>query len=185
MFNRIPVGVDMPNLWDNMADAPRQSELNPLTNPTLERNLGRWAEVYFGNPPGKRERAVNALLEEIRRETSAGQPIRPYEEIKKETSGGQPVRPYEEIRRETSGGQPVRPYFARAKEFQEVVCSTCQHKNTLRYNFCGRCGAALNLVPSGKNTNTTFDTIPVEASAAQSERDVQWLRDKSLRITDA
>ena len=153
MFNRIPVGVDMPNLWDNMPDTPRQLELNPLTNPTLERNLGRWAQVYFSNPPGKRERAVSTLLEEIRRETS--------------------------------GGQSVRPYFARANGFQEVVCSTCLHKNTLRYNFCGRCGAALNPVPSGKNTNTTFDTIPVEESAARSERDVQWLRDKSLRITDA
>src|ERR1700704_2659256 len=101
-----------------MAEAPRtQSELNPLTNPTLERNLGRWAQVYFGNPPGKRERAVSALLEEIRRETSAGQPVRSSEETR-------------ETRRETSGGQPARPYFARATQFEEVVCSTCQHKNT-------------------------------------------------------
>ena len=183
MFNRIPVGVDMPNLWDNMADAPRQSELNPLTNPTLERNLGRWAEVYFGNPPGKRERAVNALLEEIRRETSAGQPIRPYEEIKKETSGGQPVRPYEEIKKETSGGQPVRPYFARAKEFQEVVCSTCQHKNTQHYKFCGRCGAALNPISFGKDT--TFERIPVAESTTQFDRDMQRLRNKSLSTDPA
>jgi hypothetical protein len=156
----------VPNLWDNMADAPRtQSELNPLTNPTLERNLGRWAQVYFGNPPGKRERAVNALLEEIRRETSAGQP----------------VRPSEEIRRETPGGQPVRPYFARGTQFQEVVCSTCQYKNTQHYKFCGRCGAALNAAPSGKNT--TFETTPVAESGAQFARNVQWLRYRSLSNT--
>ncbi len=60
----------MPDLWDKTPDAPRQSELNPLTNPVLERNLVRWAEVYFSSPPGKREQAVNKLLEEIKREAS-------------------------------------------------------------------------------------------------------------------
>ena len=51
-------------------DAPPQSELNPLTNPILERNLVRWAQVYFSSPPGKREQAVNKLLEEIKREVA-------------------------------------------------------------------------------------------------------------------
>ena len=60
----------MPDLWDKTPDAPLQSELNPLTNPVLERNLVRWAEVYFSSPPGKREQAVNKLLEEIKREAS-------------------------------------------------------------------------------------------------------------------
>jgi hypothetical protein len=60
----------VPDLWDRMPDAPIQSELNPLTNPVLERNLVRWAQVYFSSPPGKREQAVNKLLEEIKREAS-------------------------------------------------------------------------------------------------------------------
>ncbi len=60
----------MPNLWDKTPDMPLQAELNPLTNPALERNLGRWAQVYFSNPPGKREQAVSKLVEEIKRETS-------------------------------------------------------------------------------------------------------------------
>ena len=59
----------MPNLWDRTPDTSLQSELNPLTNPALERNLGRWAQVYFNNPPGKREQAVSKLLQEIKRES--------------------------------------------------------------------------------------------------------------------
>ncbi len=40
-------------------------ELNPLQNPTLGRNLGRWAQVYFTSPPEKREQAVVELLREL------------------------------------------------------------------------------------------------------------------------
>ncbi len=67
----------MPNLWDRTPEAP-SPELNPLTNPVLEQNLGRWAKVYFSTPPAKREQAVNNLLEEIKRESGAAQPSRPY-----------------------------------------------------------------------------------------------------------
>jgi len=41
-------------------------ELNPLLNPLLGANMGRWAEVYFTNPPEKREQAVAELLRELR-----------------------------------------------------------------------------------------------------------------------
>ena len=40
-------------------------ELNPLLNPVLGQNMGRWAEVYFTNPPEKREQAVLELLREL------------------------------------------------------------------------------------------------------------------------
>lgn len=46
-------------------DQTSSSELNPLQNPTLGRNLGRWAQVYFTNPPEKREQAVVDLLREL------------------------------------------------------------------------------------------------------------------------
>jgi TPR repeat protein len=46
-------------------DPTSSSELNPLQNPTLGRNLGRWAQVYFTNPPEKREQAVVELLREL------------------------------------------------------------------------------------------------------------------------
>jgi hypothetical protein len=46
-------------------DQTSSSELNPLQNPTLGRNLGRWAQVYFTNPPERREQAVVDLLREL------------------------------------------------------------------------------------------------------------------------
>ena len=58
----------MTNFGNNTSDPRDQtssSELNPLQNPTLGRNLGRWAQVYFTNPPEKREQAVVELLREL------------------------------------------------------------------------------------------------------------------------
>ena len=59
----------------NNASDPRDqtssSELNPLQNPTLGRNLGRWAQVYFTNPPEKREQAVVELLRELEKGTAS------------------------------------------------------------------------------------------------------------------
>lgn len=49
------------------------SELNPLLNPLLNGNLQRWAQVYFGNPPEKRDAAVNQLLRELRGELHANE----------------------------------------------------------------------------------------------------------------
>src|SRR3977135_1497480 len=46
-------------------DQTSSSELNPLQNPILGKNLGRWAQVYFTNPPEKREQAVVELLREL------------------------------------------------------------------------------------------------------------------------
>ena len=63
----------MANLWDDKPGGPSQAELNPLMNPLLERNLGRWARVYFSHPPGKREQAVSKLLDEIKREIARDQ----------------------------------------------------------------------------------------------------------------
>ena len=46
-------------------------ELNPLLNPLLGAHMGRWAEVYFTNPPEKREEAVTELLRELESGSSA------------------------------------------------------------------------------------------------------------------
>src|ERR1700739_70417 len=48
------------------ADSLPKSDLNPLINPVLGRNLGRWAQVYFTSPPEKREEAVGELLRELK-----------------------------------------------------------------------------------------------------------------------
>jgi Sel1 repeat-containing protein len=53
---------------------PRE-ELNPLVNPLLGQNLGRWAEVYFTAAPDKREEAVQELLRQLQAENPNDDPI--------------------------------------------------------------------------------------------------------------
>ena len=112
--------MHVPNLQDKLSEPPFPSELNPLTNPALERNLGRWAQVYFSNPPAKRQQAVSKLLEEIQRE-----------------SGAEPAE------------KAVRPYFARDLKFQSALCSACQHQNPPGHKFCSRCGQVLQPSQTG------------------------------------
>lgn len=141
----------MPNLWDKMPDGPPQAELNPLTNPTLEQNLGRWAKIYFSTPPAKRERAVSNLLEELKKE-----------------QGGAPA------------SQAARPYFARNTRFQDAACSACHHQNPPGHKFCSRCGVALNPAESGPGDGNVDSAAPSQAPPARPQNDVQWLRDTAF-----
>ena len=43
-------------------------ELNPMLNPLLAQNMGRWAEVYFTHPPEEREQAVQELVTQLEQE---------------------------------------------------------------------------------------------------------------------
>ena len=145
----------MPNLREKLPEPPAPSELNPLTNPALERNLGRWAQVYFSNPPAKRQQAVSKLLEEIERETG--------------------VDPAD---------KPIRPYFARDEKFQSAICSACQHQNPPGHKFCSRCGQALNPVQPGSTDNQGAAVVGKAVPPPRSENDVQWLRDRAFTGLD-
>jgi hypothetical protein len=105
----------VPNLWENTTEAASAPDLNPLTNPVLERNLGRWAKVYFSTPPANREQAVISLLEELKRESGSG-----------------------------PDAGPARQYFARQPKFQSAVCAICQRQNPPGHKFCSRCGEPLD-----------------------------------------
>lgn len=113
----------MPNLWDKLPEAAPAAELNPLSNPLLERNLRRWANVYFGNPPAKRERAVSNLLEELKRESGNA----------------------------TSESTPSSRMLD--AKFLGVVCSACQHQNPSGHKYCSRCGGTLNPAPPVATAN--------------------------------
>jgi hypothetical protein len=146
--------MTVPNLWDKTPEAPSSSDLNPLTNPVLERNLGRWAKVYFGNPPEKREQAVSNLLEQIKRESGSG-----------------------------TAAQPARPYFATDTRFQRAACSVCQHQNPPGHKFCSRCGQALSTAPTGAMDHLGTLRIS-EAPPANSTNDMEWLRNPGLSSLD-
>ncbi len=145
----------MPNLWDKTPEAP-SPELNPLTNPVLEQNLGRWAKVYFSTPPARREQAVSNLLEEIKRESGAG-----------------------------ASTLPSRPYFATDPKFQRAVCSACQHHNPPGHKFCSRCGQALNAAQPASTDHRATSGAP-EATPLNSANDMQWMREQTFSgLTDA
>src|SRR5438045_6823830 len=63
-----PYGENVTNSTNNASEdicrMPRP-ERNPRQNPTLGRNLGRWAQVYCTSPTEKREQAVVELLREL------------------------------------------------------------------------------------------------------------------------
>jgi len=142
----------VPNLRDKTPEAPFPSELNPLTNPVLEQNLGRWAKVYFNNPPAKREQAVSNLLEEIKRESGAGAP---------------------------AAAPPDRPYFATDPRFQRAACSACQHQNPPGHKFCSRCGQALSAARPRSTENLGAPRI-TEAFPSGSDNDLEWLSDQAF-----
>ena len=105
-------------------------ELNPLLNPLLADNMGRWAEVYFTSPPEKREEAVVELLRELEARRS---------DVESHTASAQVVHevsthaPSTALHRAATGRQPSYPRH----------CDTCGHDNPLMHQFCGMCGAQL------------------------------------------
>jgi hypothetical protein len=96
-------------------------ELNPLINPLLAQNMGRWAEVYFTNLPENRDQAVMDLLDELRAQA-------PPPENPAPIAAPVPVE--------------VAAWQA-ADAVQAVLCPQCGYENRSDHNFCGACRAQL------------------------------------------
>jgi hypothetical protein len=110
-------------------------ELNPLLNPLLAAHMGRWAEVYFTNPPEKRGQAVAELIRELQSapppEPDPG-PLLPAPVIQDESAGkGLEIEMVE-----------TRDSFSTAVETVRN-CSACGYENLETQRFCGMCGASL------------------------------------------
>jgi hypothetical protein len=108
-------------------------EFNPLLNPLLAAHMGRWAEVYFTNPPEKRGQAVSDLLRELKSESPMeSAPVQNALEQRRE----------EEAPREQESLKPPRlvPELGR-------TCSACSSVNSAEHKFCGMCGALLQSPP--------------------------------------
>jgi len=121
----VPHPTDEPD-----ANALPDPELNPLLNPLLAAHMGRWAEVYFTNPPEKRGQAVSELLRELEN-VPAPEPAKVQvihdERWKRET--------------ERAEGPDMTPAAA---EYVRL-CSTCAYNNSAGQRFCGMCGAPLQI----------------------------------------
>jgi len=94
------------------------AELNPLLNPLLAENMGRWAEVYFISPPERREQAVLELLREL--------------EAKKSRQNEEPIHASDYALAQTAD-----------KAGTYTRCEACGGENPLSHKYCGMCGAGL------------------------------------------
>jgi len=91
-------------------------ELNPLLNPLLGQNMGRWAEVYFTAEPAARDQAVRELLDELR------------------TQGAANANP-------DAAGMQVARFTDIAPA--SVRCNRCGAMSAAGQRFCGMCGVPL------------------------------------------
>jgi hypothetical protein len=108
-------------------------EVNPLLNPLLEQNLGRWAHVYFTNPPETRDQKVRDLLQELEREATGGAA----------SAGQDPVS-------DSPRNAPRTPeQRAAPKTGEKVLCPTCHRANRAEQSYCGACGSPLRGSPLG------------------------------------
>jgi hypothetical protein len=102
------------------------AELNPLLNPVLGQNMGRWAEVYFTTPPERRQQAVLDLLRELQREGAA-----PLAAV----ASSSPQLP------EQVSDLIVPPATAIPEEpATPIHCAACGWENPAAHRFCGMCG---------------------------------------------
>jgi len=105
-----------------------QTDLNPLVNPILAKNIGRWAEVYFTNPPEKRDRAVQELVRELEREN-----LNPEYAVAPQPSPRQ-------LDLETDKTPPSKIDNVPA---EGLTCHSCGYVNRPKHKFCGRCGIGI------------------------------------------
>jgi len=109
-------------------------ELNPLLNPLLGENMGRWAEVYFTSPPEKREKAVLELLRELQGENPAPN-----------TASAAPVSVA--LERATEPAAAAAPLIAESPQ-TGIRCHMCGRENPASHRFCGMCGRSLAEQPA-------------------------------------
>jgi hypothetical protein len=125
-------------------------ELNPLLNPLLAENMGRWAQVYFTSPPEKRDEAVHELLRELEAENSmraeAGVAAAPSSATS--SSGAPSSAAPSSISSSSiaeSVSEPGSPHASQVSEVHTTLvrCHACGRKNPSTQRFCGLCGTRL------------------------------------------
>jgi hypothetical protein len=140
-----------------------QPELNPLLNPLLAANMGRWAEVYFTSAPERREQAVADLLREL--ESNSPSPTSSPEHVSGQRSF------FEDIDHPNHDNEEAPTDHSHATEFDSppeslpiVHCSACEAVNWLGQRFCGMCGAPLPVTPEARPPETE-EVLPIATTS--------------------
>jgi Sel1 repeat-containing protein len=134
---------------ESEANALPDPELNPLLNPLLAAHMGRWAEVYFTNPPEKRERAVSELL----RELENASPPAPAS-----------VQVIDDERWKRKNQMAEAPDLSPATAEYLRICSACAYNNSAGQRFCGMCGAPLQILPEAQ-IPPVAEAVPISGAS--------------------
>jgi hypothetical protein len=147
-------------------------EMNPLVNPLLAENMGRWAEVYFKSPPESREQAVRELLQQLEAENAqrgnastsprwtneqgltndedsrseAFVPSLENRPLQSKPSAGLSATEHNFAERSLDEHSLEDPFEkSRPTENQPATihCRSCGHENRAGQRFCGMCGLPL------------------------------------------
>jgi hypothetical protein len=152
--NQQPDSKPLPDSEINPAEI-RQPESNPLLNPLLAANMGRWAEVYFTNPPEKRDQAIRQLLRELRGDSAL------------DAADAMPATVEQPTKKETINVEESVDSFSPE---QAHKCGACGHENPAGQRFCSMCGAPL-LASAGVAPSTGAATTsegPISAAGVSS-----------------
>jgi hypothetical protein len=135
-------------------------ELNPLVNPVLAQNMGRWAEVYFTSPPEKRDERVLELLHELEAEgsQSAIEAARRPGHQNSAASNAWSTSPAPGVQKST------------------VRCDACGHDNAEAQRFCGMCGAKLSAAYAEADSTFFSDGQEERFDQAESHRELPSFR---------
>lgn len=147
-------------------------ELNPLLNPLLAKNMGRWAEVYFTSAPDKREQAVVDLLRELEAENANGPADAP-----------RGIPPTIEQQSSEAAFSPTAIFSPTAPPLlTKVACRSCGHENPENQRFCGMCGVALD--GSALPPEPSFPITEIREPAFAPSARAQQNEERQLRSFD-
>jgi len=150
------------------ADILPDAELNPLLNPLLAGNMGRWAEVYFTTPPEKRGQAISDLVRELQGNGSA--------ESSSPRAAPERRPGTHEMPGEQDGPEYLRRPWSTIDEPQRT-CPACSAENPTRQRFCGMCGAALQSLP--ESNEPSFRGNSAVSEEPEANGDENWAESES------
>jgi hypothetical protein len=119
-------------------------ELNPLLNPLLAENMGRWAQAYFTSPPEKRDEAVHELLRQLEAEHSTHSPVAAADSSASADSSSNGASAAVSFHATELAASNLTPASSQGQGHTTLVrCLACGRKNPSTQRFCGLCGTRL------------------------------------------
>ena len=154
-------------------------QLNPLLNPLLAENMGRWAQVYFTSPPEKRDEAVHELLRQLEAEHATHSPAvavasSAYTGASSKTSSGAVVS--SSAPAAEPAASPASPASSQESPGHTTLvrCLACGRKNPSTQRFCGLCGTRQGEEkPAQDQDDLPTEDVPTDSPHSDPRNDLR------------